>query len=110
MAELRFSSFRADPKRLEHFFLQLRFVDSHAAAADFHTVQDNVVSLRANLGKFLRLKQRHVPGFRSSEWMMHRVPFVFVRTPFEKRKVCDPEKIPDFASRHKLLYLCDTQA
>ena len=84
----------ADPKRFEHFFLQLRFVDSHAAAADFNAVQHNVVSLGANLGKFLRLKQRHVLGFRSSEWMMHRVPFVFVRTPFEKRKICDPKEIP----------------
>src|SRR6476469_5747775 len=41
--------------------------------------------------------------------MMHRVTFVFVRTPFEKRKVYDPKKIPHFASRHKLLHLCDTQ-
>src|SRR5438067_6119429 len=26
--------------------------------------------------------------------MMHRVPFVFLRTPLEERKICDPEKIP----------------
>ena len=42
--------------------------------------------------------------------MMHRVPFVFVRTPFEKRKVYDPKKIPDFTSGRKLLHFGDTQA
>src|SRR5882757_60740 len=110
MAKLRFSSLRADAERFEHFVLQPRLVNPNAAAADFHSVQDDVISLSANLGKFLRLKQRQVLGFGSSEWMMHRVPFVLVRTPFEKWKVCDPKKIPDFASRHKLLHLCDTQA
>src|SRR5215472_3512694 len=94
MAELRFSSFRADPKRCEHFFLKLRFVDSHAAAANLDAVQNNVVSLGANLGKFLCLKQRLVFGFRSGEWMMHCVPFVVVSAPFQERKVCNPEKIP----------------
>src|SRR4030095_4925977 len=98
-----------DPERLEHFFLQLRFVNSHAAAANLNAVQNDVVSLSANLVKFLCFKQRHVLGLRSSEWMMHRVPFVFVRTPFEKRKICNPKKIPDVASWHKLLDFCNAQ-
>src|SRR4030095_295404 len=41
MAELQFSSFRIDPERLEHFFLQLRFVNSHAAAANLNAVQND---------------------------------------------------------------------
>ncbi len=39
----------ADAERFEHFVLQRRFVDSHAAAADLHAVQHNVISLGANL-------------------------------------------------------------
>src|SRR5260370_36706278 len=110
MAKLRLTIRRADAERLEHLALHPRLVNTKAAAADFHSVQDDVISLGANLGKFLCLKQRHVLGFRTSERMMHRVPFVFVRAPFEKRKICDPKEIPDFTSGHKLSHLRDTQA
>src|SRR5437762_7061491 len=115
MAQLLFTIRQADTKNLEQFVLQRRLVNTNATAADFHTVQDDVISLSANLRKFLRVKQRHVLGFGSSEWMMHRVPFVFVRTPFEKRKVCDPKKIPDRRAQRsrptmQILHLCDTQA
>src|SRR5262249_32715696 len=109
MTELYLLSFGSDAQRIKHFLLQRRLIDSHAAAAYLNAVQNDVVSFGPNLGKFLRLKQRHVCRFRSSEWMMHRVPFVIFSTPFEERKIRDPKKIPDFASRHELLHLCDPQ-
>ena len=94
MAKLRLPSFRADPKGFEHFVLQLRLVDSHAAAADLDAVQNDVVRLGANIREFLRFKEQHVLRFRSRKGMMHGVPFVFLRAPFKERKVCDPKKIP----------------
>ena len=110
MTKLRFSIVRFDTERLEHFVLQFRLVDSHAAAANLNAVQNHVISLSANFGKFFFFKQQHVLGFRPGEWMMHRVPFVFIRTPFEERKIYDPEEIPDFAGRHELLHFRDAQA
>src|ERR1044071_380015 len=101
MAELCFLGFATNPERLEHFFLQRRFIDSHATAANLNAVQNNVVSLGPNLGKFLRLKQRHILRFRSSEWMMHGVPFVVLSTPFEERKICNPKKVPVRCARYQ---------
>ena len=69
-------------------------MNSNAAAADLDPVEHNIIGLGANLRKFLRLKQRHVLRFRSSKGMMHGIPFVFLRTPLEERKVGDPEEIP----------------
>src|SRR4029077_1218591 len=96
---------------------------SHAAAANLNAVQNDIISLGADLGKFLRLKQRHVLRFGTSEWMMHRVPFVVLGTPFKEREICDPKKIPvrrasfDFAQDRlrsrltmQILHLCDAQA
>src|SRR5262249_31601947 len=70
--------------------------------------------------KFLRLKQRHVLGFRSGEWMMHRVPFIVFSAPFEERKIHDPKEIPLRRAgvraglalsrpTEQILHLCDTQ-
>src|SRR5262249_7364183 len=111
---------RTDPKRLEHFFLQLGFINSHAPAANLNAVQNHVVSLGANLGILFCLKQRHVFGFRSSKWMMHGVPFIVLSTPFEEWKLCNPEKIPIQCARcqsgsdgsrptKQILHLCDAQ-
>src|ERR1700719_4478659 len=99
-----------DAERLEHFVLQLLLIDSHAAATDLHAVQNHIVSLGSNLGKFLRVKQRNILGFRPGEWMMHRVPFVFFCAPLEERKICDPEEMPDFAGRYEILHVRDAQA
>src|ERR1051326_899670 len=94
MSKLRLPSFGTDPERFEHFVLQLRLIDSHAAAADLHAVQNDVIGLGANLRKFFRFKQPHVLRFGTRERIMHPVPLVFLRPPFNKREVCDPEKIP----------------
>src|SRR2546422_11731714 len=94
MAKLCFSSLGADAKHFEHFFLELRLVNTNAATADLNAIQNDVVRLGANIWELLCLKQRHVFGLRSGEGMMHRVPFVFLRTPFEERKICHPKKIP----------------
>ena len=83
----------ADPEHFEHFFLQLRLVNSHAAAADLDAVENDVVGFRPNLGKFASLtSKRHVLGFRSRERMMHRVPFVFLRAPLQQRKIVTQRK------------------
>src|SRR5207249_8424980 len=109
MAKLCLSIFRADTERFEHFFLQLRLMYPNTAAADLDTVEHNIVGLGANFPKLLCLKQRNVFRFWSCERMMHRVPFVFLGAPFEERKICNPEEIPDFGSRRKLLHLCDAE-
>src|SRR5581483_2657152 len=90
MAKLRLAVFRAHPERLEHFLLQLRFVNSNAAAAELDAVQNNVVSFRADVWEFPGFKECHVLGFRARKRMKHGVPFVFFRTPLEERKVCYP--------------------
>src|SRR5437867_5839339 len=109
MAKLRLPVFRADAESLEHFVLQLRLVNSHAATADFDAVKDDVVGLGANVREFLCFKQRHVLRFRSRERMMHRVPLVLFRAPFKQRKICHPKEIPDFSGGRELLYFGDAQ-
>ena len=94
MTKLRLSIFRTDAERFEHFVLQLRLVNSHAAAADLDAVQNDVVRLGANVREFLRFEQWHVLRFRARKGMMHGVPFVFLGAPFKEREVCDPKKIP----------------
>src|SRR2546430_15815185 len=90
------SILRADAERLEHFFLQLRLMDSHAAAADLNAVENNVVSFRTDLGKFVPIVQeRKVLRFGSGERMMDRIPFVVFSAPLHQRKICYPEEIPD---------------
>ena len=56
MAEHALLIFLAHPERREHFRLQIRFVNSNAAAADFHAVQDDVVGFRAHFAEFLRFE------------------------------------------------------
>ena len=41
----------------EHFRLQIRLVNSNAAAADFDAVQDDVVGFRADFAEFLFVEQ-----------------------------------------------------
>src|SRR5204862_4325251 len=96
-------------ERREHLLLQLPLVNTNAAAADFHPVKNDVVRLGTDVWKCLGLKQRHVLRFRSCEWMMHGVPFVFLRAPFKERKICYPQKVPDFSGRGELLHFCDAQ-
>src|SRR6266487_3970443 len=72
MPKLGLLIFRPDPKRFEHFLLQVRLVDPHAAAAYLNAVQNHVVRLGANFREFLRFKQRYVVRFWSGERMMHR--------------------------------------
>ena len=78
-------------ERLKHFFLQVWLMNSHAAAADLHAVEHNVVSFRADLGEFVFIiEQRHIFRFGPREGMMHRVPLVLLRTELQKRKVVNP--------------------
>src|SRR5205809_580223 len=94
MAEERLSIFRADAECFEHFFLQFWLVNSNATATDFHAIEHDVIGFGTNVRKLLCLKYRHVFRFRSREGMMHGVPFVFFKAPFEERKVCHPEEVP----------------
>src|SRR5204863_3343965 len=101
MTEHRLSILRADAERLEHFLLQLRLMDSHAAATDLNAVENNVVSFRTDLGKFVRIVQeRKVLRFGSGERMMDRIPFIFFRAPLHQRKIRHPEEVPDVRARH----------
>src|SRR5437762_13300331 len=94
MTEHRLSILRADAERLEHFFLQLRLMDSHAAAADLHAVENDVVSFRTALGKFVPIVQeRKVLRFGSGVRMMDRVPFVGFSAPLHQRKISYPEAL-----------------
>ena len=90
MAEHRLSILRGHAERLEHFFLQLRLVNSHAAAADLHAIQHDVVSFRPSFGELLLFEQWHIFSLRSRKRMVNRVPFVVFRAPLHQRKVCYP--------------------
>src|SRR2546423_14943222 len=106
MPEHELLIWRADAQRLKHLRLQLRLVDSNATAADLHTVENHVVGFGTNLGKlFLVIEQRQVIGFRPRKRMVHRVPLVFLRAELEERKICDPEKIPEFFAGNEFLDL-----
>src|SRR5438270_10538186 len=96
MTEHRLSILRTDAECFEHFLLQLWLMDSHAAAADLHAVEHDVVSFRTDLGKFVPIvHERKVLGFGSGERMMDRIPFIFFRAPLHQRKIRYPEEIPD---------------
>ena len=114
MPELGLLIFRSDAERFEHFLLQLRLVNPETPAADLDTVQYDVVRLGANIREFLCFKQRQVLSFRSGKGMMHRVPFVFLGTPFKEWKICHPKKIPFRRARRsrptlQILYFSNTQ-
>src|SRR5207249_10723686 len=93
MPKLGLLIFRPDPKGFEHFLLQVRLVNPHAAAADLDAVQHDIVRLGANFREFLRFKQRYVVRFWSGERMMHPVPFVFLCTPSKSRELCNSKKV-----------------
>jgi len=96
MTEHRLSILRTDPKCFEHFLLQLRLMDSHAAASNLHTVEDDVVSFRTDLGKLVPIVQeRNILRFGSGERMMDRVPFIFFGAPLQQREIRYPEEVPD---------------
>src|SRR5947208_6579438 len=76
-------------------------MDSHAAAIALNAVENNVVSFRTDLGKFVRIVQeRKVLRFGSGKRMMDRVPFVVFRAPLHERKIRHPEEVPDVRARH----------
>ena len=110
MAELRLLFFCVDPERIEHFRLQLRLVDSNAATADLDPVQHHIVSLGPHLIEFLLSQQRQVLRFRPREWMMDRVPFVFLCTPLHQRKIRHPEEIEPLRTRGQLLNFGNAQS
>src|SRR5713226_5007846 len=94
MAEERLSILRAHTERFKHFLLQFRLMNSHAPAADLDAVEHDVVRFRPNFGKFLGIEKRRVLRLRTGEWMMDRVPFIFLGAPLHERKICYPQKIP----------------
>ena len=96
VTKLRLPILRTDAESLEHFVLQLRLINSHAAAADLNTIQNDVISLGVNLREFFLVKQRHILRFRACKGMMHGIPFVFFRAPLKQREIGDPEEIPNF--------------
>src|SRR5213592_4782310 len=53
MAEERLSIFGPDAKCFEHFLLQFRLMNTHAAAANLDTVENDVVGFSANFTKLL---------------------------------------------------------
>src|SRR5438552_1597093 len=56
MAEERLSIFGPDAKRFEHFLLQFRLMNTHAAATNLDTVENDVIGFSANFTKLLRIE------------------------------------------------------
>src|SRR5438552_4756713 len=56
MAKERLSIFGPDAKRFEHFLLQFRLMNTHAAPANLDTVENDVVGFSANFTKLLRIE------------------------------------------------------
>ena len=61
MAEHRLLIFLTDAEDSEHFRLQIRLVNSDAAAADLDAIQDDVVSFGAHFGVSFLVEQRQDP-------------------------------------------------
>src|SRR2546423_907743 len=76
VAEEQFLLFFAYAERGEDFRLQIAFVNSNTAAAEFHSVQDNVVSFGADPTELARFQLGNIFRFGAGERMMNRVPFL----------------------------------
>src|SRR5438477_12911757 len=56
MAEERLSIFGPDAKCFEHFLLQFRLMNTHAAATNLDTVENDVIGFSANFTKLLPIE------------------------------------------------------
>lgn len=102
--------FGRDAEDVEHFFLELGFVDSEASATDFNAVKDKVVSFCPGLRELLGIEERKVFGFWSSEGVMDSIPLSLFFAPFEEGKVNDPKKVEFFVAWYEVLKFRDAEA
>jgi len=99
----------ADPERGEHLPLQIGLVDSQAAAAEFESIEDDVVGDRADAGEFTGFEFGKVPGHRPGEGVVNGVPAVFLGVPAQERKLGDPQEIELRRIGDELLKLGDAK-
>src|SRR5690625_3533128 len=82
-----------DAEQTEHPLLYIPVVNSDRSAADFTSVQHEVVRTRAHRARiFLHPCEILRPGRRKR--MMHRKVALIIIIPLEQRKISHPEKLP----------------
>ena len=90
-AELAVCLFFGESQHLKHFFLNVVLMDSDASASDLTSVQDDIISFRADCAR-IGIQKRNILIHRHCEWMMHRGKSVFLLRPLQQRELCDPDK------------------
>ena len=90
-AELAVRLLFGESQHLEHFLLDIVLMDSDAAASDLASVQDDIISLRADRTR-IRIQQRDILVHRHRKRMMHCRISVFLLRPLQQRELSDPHK------------------
>ena len=98
MAKFVFLLFWTDAKHLEHLRLQVAFVDTNGATAEFDPVEDDIVGDRPDFGVVAGFEQRHVPGVRAGEGVMHGNPRILLMHEGEERKIDHPKEVEGIAA------------
>ena len=88
--ELVLLFFLTDAEDGEEFGLELFFVDSDGAAAEFDPVEDDVVGDGAHFGVVAGFEEGQVFGFGPGEGVMDGDPGLVFRAELEQREVDDP--------------------
>ena len=90
-SELLLGLFGAETQKLEHAGLKAPVVNPNGSAADFVSVEHNVVGVgphRARVG----FKKGNVFGLGACEGMVHGKPAAGIFVPFQKREVDHPKR------------------
>ena len=85
---------RGDAEHLEHPGLQIAFMNPDAAATDLDAVEDDVISLRADLAELPCLQQRNVFAFGARKRMVNGIPFLFLGAVSQQREILPPIETP----------------
>jgi hypothetical protein len=104
VAKLQFLLLWRHAEDAEHFGLEVAFVDSDGAAAEFVAIEDHVVGFSANFAVFTCIEQRHVFGLRTSEGVMHGDPTLIFRAIGEQWEIDNPEEVQRGAAFGELLH------
>src|SRR5437868_1983958 len=75
----------------EDGLLNIRLMDPNRAAAQFPSIDHNVIVLAAHLFR-IGFEHRHVFCDRGREWMMARVPAILFFVETEQRKIHHPKE------------------
>ena len=110
MAEEELLLFFVHAEHAKHLGLEVGLVDSQAAAADFHAVENDIVSHSTDFSVFARFEEGHVIRAGTSEWMVNGIPLLFLFTPAEEREIDDPEEIEGGRSFESVQHFGDAQA